>query len=74
MFTEQQIADFRESQYCDFQKRLSIPDEEETVKCMGCFEIVALKESQFVKMHDINNGLEQDYCNDCIENYKNENL
>ncbi len=74
MFTDQQIADWRESQYADYQRSISTEEDVELVKCAGCFDKVEETEVRLFKMHDVNDGKEQCYCLTCIEIYKNENL
>jgi len=75
MFTDQQIADWRDNQLHDYLKSLEDEDEDDKlVKCANCYEEVEETEVRLFKMHDINDGEELNYCISCIEIYKNENL
>ena len=74
MFTDQQIADWRDNQLHDYLKSLEDDNCVELIKCAGCSDEVEETEIKLFKMHDVNDGEELNYCISCIKIYKNENL
>lgn len=64
----------REMQYAEFQQLISAPEPIKLMKCAGCFDEVEESEISLCKMHDVNDGRELEYCNTCIQIYKEDNL
>lgn len=46
----------------------------DTVKCDCCKDEVEESETEYLAMHDINDGRKMNYCKTCIELYREENL
>ena len=66
------IEDWREEQYKDFQATLT-DGKEDYVNCAGCGDEVEPTEVLPFTMHDINEAKELDYCITCIKIYKSDN-
>ena len=74
----QMYNDSRTQQYRDNQLAnhlIDIIDESPIFyKCAGCCEKFEESEVKPFKMHDLNGNKELNYCFECIEYYKSENL
>ena len=68
------IEDYRERQYQDYITTLVDEEEIELIECKCCGWSVEESEIQVMKMHDVNDGQELEYCKECIYIYKKENL
>lgn len=66
MPTEYQIQEYRDNQLSNHQLTL-FDDKEDLVKCDGCLDFSVT--TRF-KMHDLFNGDEMNYCQECIDEYK----
>lgn len=74
MITDFDIQNYRDNQLSNHLETLVDNEEITLVKCAACFDEVEETEIRLFKMHDINNGKELQYCKDCINIYKQENL
>ncbi len=68
------IEDYREKQYQNYMETLIDEKEIELIECNCCGWSVEESEIKIMKMHDVNEGQELEYCKLCIDIYKKENL
>lgn len=59
------IEDFREDQYADYQRTLST----DSIECNKCHKRVDRDEIEYFSMYE---EPTKEYCKDCIDNYLNE--
>ena len=73
MYNDSRIQQYRDNQLANHL--IDIIDESPILyKCAGCCEQFDESEIKPFKMHDLHGNKELNYCLDCIEYYKSENL
>ena len=73
MYSDSRIQQYRDNQLANHL--IDLVDEIPILyKCSGCCEQFEESEVKPFKMHDLNGNKELNYCFDCIEYYKSENL
>ncbi len=73
MYSDSRIQQYRDNQLANHL--IDIIDESPIFyKCAGCCEQFTEFEIKPFKMHDLHDNKELNYCLECIEYYKSENL
>lgn len=73
MYNDSRIQQYRDNQLANHL--IDLVDEIPILyKCSGCCEQFEESEVKPFKMHDLHGNKELNYCLDCIEYYKSENL
>jgi len=73
MYNDSRIQQYRDNQLANHL--IDLVDEIPILyKCPGCCEQFEESEVKPFKMHDLHGNKELNYCLDCIEYYKSENL
>ena len=73
MYSDSRIQQYRDNQLANHL--IDLVDEIPILyKCSGCCEQFEEREVKLFKMHDLHDNKELNYCLECIEYYKSENL